>query len=189
VGLKNPEEYTQLGAILVKTSGNNPEQLINYIQGIWHEYNPELPFEYSFLDQTYNNLYRKEVRIGKILNYFSILAVIISCLGLFGLATFMAERRTKEIGIRKVNGADLNSIIAILFKEFSLWVLISFLIAAPIAWFTMHKVFQQYAYRTDISWWIFAVTLLITLLIAWLVVSYNSVKAALANPVESLRNE
>ena len=127
--------------------------------------------------------------MGKIFSYFSLLAIIISCLGLIGLSSFMIERRTKEIGIRKVNGAKSNEIFFLLSKEYFIWVLISIIIAAPIAWFSMDQWLQNFAYRINISLWIFLLAGFLALLIALLTVSWQSYKAASKNPVEALRYE
>ena len=127
--------------------------------------------------------------MGKIFGYFSFLAIIISCLGLIGLSSFMTERRTKEIGIRKVNGAKSIEIFSLLSKEYIIWVIISIIIACPIAWYAMHKWLQNFAYRINISWWVFALAGSIALLIALLTVSFQSYRAASKNPVEALRYE
>jgi putative ABC transport system permease protein len=127
--------------------------------------------------------------IGKILGYFSLLAIIISCLGLIGLSSFMTERRTKEIGIRRTNGAKPTEIFTLLSKEYILWVFISIMIACPIAWYAMQKWLENFAYKTELSWWIFALAGLLALGIALLTVSFQSWKAATRNPVEALRYE
>ena len=180
---------TTYGILLAKVRGGRIPQALAGIQRVWGEMNPISPFEYHFLDETYDQLYRKEQRVGSILNYFTFLAVLISCLGLFGLASFMAERRTKEIGIRKVLGAPVSGLVVLLSKEFSRWVLISNIIAWPIGYFAMKKMLQSYAYRTPIGIEIFILSALLALVIALLTVSFQAVKAARANPVESLRYE
>jgi putative ABC transport system permease protein len=134
-------------------------------------------------------LYRTEKRIGKIFGYFSFLAIIISCLGLIGLSSFMIERRTKEIGVRKINGAKTNEIFFLLSKEYILWVLISIIIASPIACYAMYKWLQNFAYRIELSWWVFAVAGIVALFIALITVSWQSLKAATRNPIEALRYE
>ncbi len=145
--------------------------------------------KFHFLDDDYDNLYRTEQRMGKIFGYFSFLAIIISCLGLIGLSSFMTERRTKEIGIRKINGAKSIEIFSLLSKEYIIWVIISIIIACPIAWYAMNKWLQNFAYRINISWWVFALAGVIALLIALLTVSWQSYRAASKNPVEALRYE
>jgi len=150
---------------------------------------PSMPFSYRFMDDAFDNMYRAEQRVGKVAVSFAILAIVIACLGLFGLVTFAAEQRTKEIGIRKVLGASVSSIVALLSKDLLLLVLIASLIAFPVAWYAMHRWLQDFAYRIDISWWIFAEAGISALLIALITVSFQAIKAAMANPVNSLRTE
>jgi putative ABC transport system permease protein len=150
---------------------------------------PDQPFDYFFLDDAYNELYRKEQKIGEMVGAFSMLAVFIACLGLFGLAAFMAEQKTKEIGIRKVLGASMRSILVMLNKEFVCWVLLANLLAWPLAYFAMKGWLRDFAYRISLGWGTFVMTGLATLLIALLTVSYQALKAARANPVDSLRYE
>ena len=134
-------------------------------------------------------MYRQEQRIGKVALTFSFLAIIIACLGLFGLATYIAEQRTKEIGIRKVLGASVSNIVTMLSTDFVKLVLISFVIATPIAWWFMNKWLQDFAFRIDLSWWIFAITGIVALFIALFTLSFQAIKAAISNPVNSLRTE
>jgi putative ABC transport system permease protein len=162
---------------------------IDYIRMTFKLYNLTYPMEFKFLDDEYAKLYHTEQRMGKIFGYFSFLAIIISCLGLIGLSSFMTERRTKEIGIRKVNGAKSSEIFFLLSREYILWVLISLIIACPVAWYVMHKWLQNYAYRIDIWWWVFVLAGVIAILIALLTVCFQSYKAAGKNPVEALRYE
>ena len=150
---------------------------------------PGLPFEYEFLDESFDSMYRQERRVGKVAITFALLAIIIACLGLFGLATYIAEQRTKEIGVRKVLGASVINIVRMLSKDFVKLVLLAFLIAAPIAWWFMNKWLEDFAYRIDLSWWIFAATGLISLTIALITLSFQAIKAALSNPIKSLRTE
>ena len=169
-----------------------PDKITSTVESIektYKSFKPDIPLDFHFLDDDFDNLYRAEQRIGKILGYFSFLAIIISCLGLIGLSSFMTERRTKEIGIRKANGAKSVEIFSLLTKEYMLWVLISIIIASPIAWYVMHKWLQNYAYRISIGWWVFALAGSIALLIALLTVSVQSSRAAGKNPVEALRYE
>ena len=128
---------------------------VESIKKIYNSFKPDIPLDFHFLDDDYDNLYRTEQRMGKIFGYFSFLAIIISCLGLIGLSSFMTERRTKEIGIRKINGAKSIEIFSLLSREYIIWVMISIIIACPIAWYAMHKWLQNFAYRIDISWWVF----------------------------------
>ena len=150
---------------------------------------PGMPFSYQFLDDSFDDMYRAEQRVGKIALVFSILAILIACLGLFGLATFIAEQRTKEIGIRKVLGASVQGLVQMLSKDFLYLVLIAFVIAVPIAWWLMAKWLQDFAYRVNIGWWIFLAAGVLAGLIALLTVSFQAVRAALTNPVKSLRTE
>ena len=143
----------------------------------------------SVLDEAFDSMYRSEQRIGKIFISFAILAIFVACLGLFGLATFTAEQRTKEIGIRKVMGASVIQIVNLLSKDFLRLVILGIVIASPVAYWAMNKWIQDFAYRDEISWWIFVWAGLISIIIALLTVSYQAIKAAMANPVKSLRTE
>jgi predicted permease len=159
------------------------------IESVFRKLIPSAPFEYQFADQEYDKKFRAEERIGKLAGFFAILAIIISCLGLFGLASFTAEQRTKEIGIRKVMGASVANLWQMLSKDFVILVVISSLIAAPLAWYAMREWLQHYQYRTEMGWWIFALSGLGALLVTLLTVSYQAIRAALINPVQSLRSE
>ena len=173
----------------VRVGSNHAKQVVDAAEKIWKNMSTGLPFSYAFLDESFNNMYQAEQRVGKIIMSFSILAVFIACLGLFGLASFMAEQRTKEIGVRKVLGASVNNIVQMLSKDFLLLVLVASCIAIPLAWFFMHRWLQDFAYRVQIPLWIFAAATFLALLIALLTVSLQALKAALANPVKSLRSE
>lgn len=151
--------------------------------------NPAYPFEYRFVDDQFNEMFMSEMLISKLSRVFAALAIIISCLGLFGLAAYTAERRTKEIGIRKVLGASVAGITTLLSKDFLKLVGLSAVIAFPVAWWIMHNWLQEYQYRITISWTVFAIAGGLALLIALLTISFQSVKASLANPVKSLRTE
>jgi ABC-type antimicrobial peptide transport system permease subunit len=159
------------------------------ISPVFAKYNPAEPFDYKFIDEEYDARFRDESRVGKLAGFFTILAIFISCLGLFGLASFVAEQRTKEIGVRKILGATVFNLWKMLSKDFVLLIILSCLIAIPIAWWLLHQWLQQFAYRTEISWWIFATAGIGAILITLLTVSYQSIKAALTNPVKSLRTE
>ncbi|MEO7045484.1 MAG: ABC transporter permease [Ferruginibacter sp.] len=159
------------------------------IEKTFKKYSPGYPFEYSFLDEAFAKEYRTEAIIGKLSLIFTTIALLISALGLFGLAAFSAVKRTKEIGIRKVLGASVSSVVMLLSKDFIKLVLIAILIAAPIAWYIMQNWLQGFAYRINISWWMFALADFVGIVIALLTVSYQAIKAAVANPVESLRSE
>jgi putative ABC transport system permease protein len=150
---------------------------------------PSLPFDYHFLDEQYNQKFQDEERIGKLALLFTLIAIVISCMGLLGFATFIAEKRTKEIGVRRVNGAKVREILMMLNKDFIKWVAIAFVIAIPIAWFVMHKWLENFDYKTELNWWIFALSGLLALGIALLTVSWQSWRAATRNPVEALRYE
>jgi putative ABC transport system permease protein len=159
------------------------------IKPIFEKYDPGSPFEYEFVDEAYARKFFDEVRIGKLTTFFSILAIMISCLGLFGVASFIAEQRTKEIGVRKVLGATIFNVWGLLSRDFVMLVCIAFVIATPAAYYFLDKWLQKYEYRTNITWWIFALTGLGTLLITMLTVSFQAIKAAMMNPVRSLRSE
>ncbi|MEM9675788.1 MAG: FtsX-like permease family protein, partial [Bacteroidota bacterium] len=143
----------------------------------------------NFLDDTFRQTYRGEMVVGKLAGYFTGFALFIACLGLFGLAAYAAERRNKEIGIRKVLGATVTSIVTLLSKDFLKLILVGFIIAIPVAWYLMSQWLQNFAYSIEINWWIFALAGLLALLVAWLTISFQSIRAAVANPVDSLRNE
>jgi putative ABC transport system permease protein len=175
--------------LVVRTKPGNPKEVISSIRKIWVEQAPWAPFEYNFLDEQYNRMFDKEARLGTVFTIFTMLAILVACLGLFGLAAYTSEQRTKEIGIRKAMGASTSNVVGMLTKEFTKLVLISFLLAIPIAWYFMHEWLKAFAYKTDIGVWPFLVAGLMAILISWLTVSYQSIRAAKANPVESLRNE
>jgi putative ABC transport system permease protein len=141
------------------------------------------------VDDQYNEKFKEEERIGKLVALFTFIAIVISSLGLFGLAAFVAEKRTKEIGVRRVNGARMSEILVMLNSNFLRWVILSCLIACPVAWYAMHKWLENFAYKTDLSWWVFAAAGGIALIIALVTVSWQSWRAATRNPVESLRYE
>ena len=167
----------------------NTEKAVSKIESIVKSNNPGYPFNYIFMDDEFDRLFRSEMLIGKLSRIFALLAIVITCLGLFGLAAYTAERRTKEIGVRKVLGASVTGIAGLLSKEFLKLVIISSLISFPLAWWLMHNWLQNYAYRTQISWWVFIMAAVLALLIALFTISFQAIKAALANPVKSLRTE
>jgi putative ABC transport system permease protein len=162
---------------------------LDKIKTIFTRYSPESPFSYEFVDIEYARKFSDEERVGKLASFFAILAVFISCLGIFGLASFVAEQRTKEIGVRKVMGASVVNLWGMLSKDFLILVIISLVFAMPFAWYVMHNWLQKYQYRSDIAWWIFVAAGVGSLTITLLTVSYQSIKAAMANPVNSLRSE
>jgi len=175
--------------MFVKTSGKDAPHAISTVQQEWKKYNPDFPFDYSFMDEVYNNMYKSDQRSGTLFNIFAAIAIMISCLGLFGLATYTAQVKVKEIGIRKVLGASVANITAMLSKDFLVLVIISILIASPIAWYAMNKWLQDYVYRIHIQWWVFALAGSAAVLIAFITISFQAIKAAMANPVKSLRSE
>jgi putative ABC transport system permease protein len=187
--LDDPASATQYGNVLVKINGENIEGSLAAINKAWDKVNIFSPFEYYFLEQTYDTLYKSEKQTGIILVVFTILAVAISCMGLFGLAAFMAEKRTHEIGVRKVLGASVSQLVKLLSKEFLHWVVLANVLAWPIAYFIMEKWLQHFAYKGAIPPVVFPVSACFALIIALLTVSLLSYKAATANPVDSLRNE
>jgi putative ABC transport system permease protein len=192
------QEVTPLSLVLskynstivsVKISGNDVKNAISYTATVWKGFSPNQPFRYTFLDESFTNMYANVQRTGSIFTSFAVLAIIIACLGLFGLSAFMAEQRNKEIGIRKVLGASVSGITAMLSKDFVKLVIISIIIASPIAYWAMTKWLQDFAYRISISWWMVAVAGLSAIIIALLTISFQSIKAALMNPVKTLRTE
>jgi len=182
--------YSQYGKYLsLKVKSANMQQAITNIEQKWSELAPHRPFLYSFLDESFNTQYEADFKFKNLFTIFSFLAILIACLGLLGLATYSAVQRTKEIGVRKVLGAEVSSIVTLLSKDFMKLVLIAILIATPFSWYAMNKWLNVYAYQIEISWWIFALSGGIALAIAVATVSFHAIKAAKANPVKSLRTE
>jgi len=177
------------GGLVFKIRTTDVPGLLSSMKKQWDAFNTDEPFSYTFMDDLYNETYSAEQKTGDILNIFSVLTIFVACLGLFGLATYTAEQRTKEIGIRKVLGASVSQVTQMLSKEFLKLVLIASLVAFPAAWWAMNKWLQRFAYRINISWWVFAVAGFAALLIALFTVSFQAIKAAIANPVKSLRTE
>ena len=183
-------DYENVNWIVLKLNPNkSAQESIAKIEAVFKKYIPSAPFDYRFADDEFAAKFANEVRIGKLATFFAALAIFISCLGLFGLASFVAEQRTKEIGIRKVLGASVANLWGMLSKDFVLLVIISCFIAAPLAYYFMSKWLLKYEYRTGISWWVFAASATGALVITILTVSFQAIKAALANPVKSLRSE
>jgi putative ABC transport system permease protein len=180
---------TKESYIAVRVKPGDPAKAIAGIQRIWKGFTPDNPFDYAFLDAEYDSLYKADLTIGKVFGVFTLLSLLVACLGLMGLALYTAERRTKEIGIRKVLGASVPHVVAMLSKEFLKLVGLAALVAVPIAWYAMFKWLQDFAYQTPLDWWIFAITAAATTLAALATVSFQSIKASLANPVNSLRSE
>ncbi len=175
--------------LIIRYSGNNPRQVIATIESKWKELTSGEPFEYNFMDEKFNDLYKSDIRVGHLLTIFATLAIFIACLGLFGLAAFTAEQRTREIGIRKALGATSTSIVRLLSSEFLKYVFIAFLIAIIPAWYFIHNWLENFAYRVNINYLIFLAGGLLAFIIAMLTVSYQSIKAATVNPAETLRYE
>ncbi|MFK7908394.1 MAG: ABC transporter permease [Chitinophagales bacterium] len=175
--------------VAIRLNSTNMAESLSFIENVWTGFEPEYPFHYDFLDQKFASLYTAEERLGKVFLYFTLLAIFIACLGLFGLASYTAEQRTKEIGIRKVLGASVSHITLLLTKEFIFLVLISNIIAWPIAYYMMQKWLETFAYPADITFWTFGLASILGLVIAVLTVSFQAVKAAIGNPIQALRSE
>lgn len=178
--------------IYLKTNTQTYDQLKTLIADVeqkWNKLSPNIPFEYRFLDAEWDNLYKKETQFQKLLTHAGWISIFIACLGLFGLSMFVAEQRTKEIGIRKINGATITEILALLNKSFVKWIIIAFVIATPLAYYAMNKWLENFAYKTTLSWWIFALAGIAALLVALITVSWQSWRAATKNPVKALRYE
>ena len=175
--------------LLVKLAGDQLPQTLQFMKKKWNELAPHRPFEYKFLDEEYNKLYTTEIKTGKLFYVFAVLAIVLACLGLFGLATYTAQQRTKEIGIRKVLGASVTGIITLLSRDFLKLVVISTIIAFPVAWWVMNKWLEDFVFRVNIGWWVFVLSAALALLIAFITISFQAVRAAIANPVKSLRTE
>jgi len=180
-------EQTFRAFVMVNT--NDIATTLSEMETVYKSFNTTYPFEYEFMDDQYASLYRSEERIGALAWYFSLFAIIISCLGLFGLSAFTAEQRSKEIGVRKVLGASVQNLVLLLTRDFTMLVLISIALALPLSWWMMNQWLENYAYNAGLDWWIFAFAGLLAVLIAWLTVSGQSIKAALMNPVKSLKSE
>jgi putative ABC transport system permease protein len=184
-------EPTMFRNVVIRLAPNalRTQETIRYVETLWEKFAQDYPFTYSFLDDRLNSLYRGEQLMGALFRWFSGLTIFIACIGLLGMASFTAEQRTKEIGIRKVLGASVPGVVGMLMREFSKWVIISNIIAWPVAYYFMNRWLQNFAYRIDLSVWIFALSGLAAFCIAFLTVSYQTIKAATANPVDSLRYE
>jgi putative ABC transport system permease protein len=181
--------YGSFDQISVKMRPENVQSTIACLRSKWNEIDPQYPFEFAFVDDQFDKLYRAEERMGSLFGYFTTLAIAIGCLGLFGLTSFTAEQRTKEIGIRKVLGASVSGIILLLVREFTKWVLLAVLIAWPIGYFVMNNWLQNFAYRISVGMDTLLVAALLALLVSLITVSFQSIRAALAEPVNSLRYE
>src|SRR6056297_152782 len=180
-------EYSYL--LYIKINAENYKETMDYMNGVWNEIAPKYPFELTFLNDTFERIYRSEIQFGKVFMIFAIISIFLACLGLFALASFMTLKRTKEIGIRKALGSTTKAITLLLSKELTQWVLIANIIAAPLAYLAMNKWLNSFAYKTTLSWWIFAVAIIISLLIALSTIFYHTITTARKNPVDSLRYE
>jgi len=175
--------------LYVKVAPGNTKQAIAAVEKVWKEYNADYDFSYSFLDESFDTMYKSDLRNGRLFTIFAVMAILISCLGLFGLVTYTAETKTKEIGIRKVLGASVSSIIMMLSKEFLILVGIAILIAFPLAYYLLDRMLQDYAYRINIGWWMFAASALIVIVLTLLTVGIKAFKAATENPVKAIKIE
>jgi len=187
--IANEDFQTWLSYLSLKIHPENIQSTIGYFKNIMKRHSPDYPFIYHFLDEDYSEDYASEKKLSQMIGYFSLLAVFISCLGLFGLSSFTAERRKKEIGIRKTLGASIPNIITQLSKEYIKYIGLAFLIGSPVAFFTMQKWLQNFAYHTNLSFWIFLITGILILTIAVLTVAYQGIRAALADPIEAIKYE
>ena len=173
----------------IKLSTTNIASSMQFIKKLWEQTFPNRLYEYRFLDDKIASFYKQETQLSQLYKIFAVIAIFLSCLGLYGLASFMAVQRIKEVGIRKVLGATAGSIVYLFSKEFIMLIAIAFVIATPIAWYYMHQWLQNYAYRIDVSWLIFLAGGIVAIVIALATISFQAIKAAVANPVKSLRTE
>src|SRR5690606_37960792 len=177
------------GAVSIRFNTNSTQRTLQQIETLWSKMAPDQAMSYRFMDEDFDNLYRSEQRMGRVFVTFALLSILIACLGLFGIAAFTSERRTKEIGVRKVLGASIAQIISMLSAVFLKIVVVAILIASPLAWYAMNRWLADFAYRIEMEWWMFALAGLVAVAVALLTVSFQAIKAAVANPVESLKAE
>jgi putative ABC transport system permease protein len=175
--------------ISIKIGGSDIPSAIAHVEKVWKKFLPETPYQYTFLDENFSRLYKAEERQKTLFTTFAFLAIFIACLGLFGLSAFAISQRIKEIGIRKVLGADVRTIVSLLSKDFLMLVGLSAIIAFPVAWWAMDKWLHDFAYRITIPWWMFLIAGILAALIALITISFQAIKAAITNPVKSLRTE
>jgi ABC-type antimicrobial peptide transport system permease subunit len=183
------KEHEYFGVLMIRTEPGRTKEALASLEKVYKEINPNYPFAYQFLDQEYEKLYRNEQIVTKLSNGSALLAMIISCLGLLGLAMFSAEQRTAEFGIRKVLGASVSSIVGLLSQDFIKLVLVAFCIAAPLAGYFMYQWLQSFAYKIELSWWIFAASGAFAIFIALITVSTQAFRSAMNNPIKALRSE
>jgi putative ABC transport system permease protein len=184
-----PPSVNYYNNVSVKIAGNNIPASIAHLDAVWKKYLPEVPFQSTFLDENFDALYKSEQKQGSIFTVFAFIAIFIACLGLFGLSAFSITQRIKEIGIRKVLGASTATIVGLLSKDFLKLVAVAAVIAFPVAWYVMHNWLQDFAYRINMPWWIFLLAGIIAAAVALCTISFQAIKAALSNPVKSLRTE
>jgi putative ABC transport system permease protein len=177
------------GYTYVRISAGNTQATVSYIQATWKKFFPESKFDFSFADERLQKLYDSERRLASLFTVFAVLAICIACSGLFSLVALIVQQRTKEIGIRKVLGANVGEIVELISKDFLLLITIAILVASPIAWYAMNSWLQNFAYRINVSWWLFVVAGAVVITIAFITISIQAIKAAIANPVKSLRTE
>ena len=177
------------GTLYIRTTANDVSKAIAALEILWKQYNPEELFAYRFLDETFSRMYHADIRKGQLFSILSLIAILISCLGLFGLVAYTTEAKTKEIGIRKVTGASISDIVTMLSKKWLLLVCLSVLIAFPFAWYLVESMLQEYAYHISVGWQLFALAGIITLALTFLTVGWKAIKAATANPVNSIKSE
>jgi putative ABC transport system permease protein len=187
--LFKPKNSNFFGRISIKIGSNNIPAALSHIENTWKKFLPETPYQYTFLDENFEKLYKAEEKQKAILTIFACIAIFIACLGLFGLSAFAITQRIKEIGIRKVLGASIGSIVQLLSKDFLILVVISAVIAFPVAWFFMNNWLQDFAYRISMPWWVFIIAGIVAAFIALITISFQAIKAAISNPVKSLRTE
>jgi ABC-type antimicrobial peptide transport system permease subunit len=190
MAIQGPPKFNWFGTLSFRLNDKGVQsENLEKITKIFRKYNPSYPFNYYFVEVSYAAKFLGEQQFGKLAGIFAALTIFISCLGLFALAAYMAENRTKEIGVRKVLGASVSAITTLLSKDFLKLVFVAFVIASPVAWWLINHWLQNFSYRVGFSWWIFALTGVLSILIALATVSYQAIKAALMNPVKSLRSE
>jgi putative ABC transport system permease protein len=177
------------GGVLVKVNTADLSGFLADVKQLWKSFDAKGPFGYYFLDDRFANLYESEKKTGRLFTAFTVVAILIAALGLFGLAAYMVEQRTREIGIRKVLGASVRSVLVLVSKEFLMLVGISFLLSVPVSWWAMNEWLKEFAYRAPVSWWIFPLAGIAAFFIAILTISFQATRAATANPVNSLKNE
>jgi putative ABC transport system permease protein len=188
--IRMPGYFAQIPSVTsIKIAGEDPRATIAFIKEQWESMGTSLPLEFSFFDEDYQKLYQNEIKTGRVFLLFSILAITIASLGLFALSSYLIERRTREIGIRKVNGASSGNIVMLLSGDYTRWVLVAIILAIPAAWYGMHRWLENFAYKTTIPYWLFILSAILAICVAWLAVGIQTIKASHQNPAKSLRYE